>query len=131
MEGLQMLGAVLRNPGASSGASTFFVLQDVGSKPAFVSHVGGVFPVFLLDHILQVVVHLRSDAHGLPEVFGPDGEDHELLHGQLVASVRAPVDDVESLWGERQVQLQARGGRAPQQPPDAQVHGSHVGPVRL
>lgn len=75
MEGSQTLGAVLRNPGASSGASTFFVLQDVGSKPAFVSHVGGVFPVFLLDHILQVVVYLRSNAHGLPEVFGPDGED--------------------------------------------------------
>lgn len=87
----------------SPGAATFFVLQDVGGKAALISHIGGVLPVFLLDDVLQVVVNLCSDAHGLPEVFGPNRKDHKLLHGQLVASMRATIDDIESLWGERGV----------------------------
>lgn len=86
-----------QNSGRALQSLTFLILQDVGSKATFVPHVGGVFPVLLLDDVLQVVVNLGPNAHGLPEVGGADGEDHELLHGQLVASVRAPVDDVQSL----------------------------------
>lgn len=76
---------------------TFFVLQDVGGKATFISHVGGIFAVFLLDDILQVVVDLSTNAHGLFEVACSNWEDHELLHGQLVASVGTPVDDIEGL----------------------------------
>lgn len=76
---------------------TFFVLQNVGGKATLVAHVGGVFAVFLLDDVLQVVVDLSTDTHGLLEVACSNWEDHELLHGQLVASVGASIDDVEGL----------------------------------
>ena len=102
--------------GGSPGAATFFVLQDVGGKATLISHVGGILPIFLLDDILQVVVNLCSDAHGLPEVFGPNRKDHKLLHGQLVASVRATVDDIESLWGERSIAPGPEGLPAPGSP---------------
>lgn len=78
-------------------AFTFLVLQDVGCEAALVSHVGGVLAVLLLDDALQVVVDLCADAHGLLEAGGAHGQDHELLHGQLVACVGATVDDVEGL----------------------------------
>lgn len=76
---------------------TFFVLQNVRGKATFVSHVGGVFAVFLLDHVLQVVVDLSTNAHGLLEVACSNWEDHELLHGQFVSSMRTPIDNVEGL----------------------------------
>ena len=78
-------------------ALTFLILQDVGCEAALVSHIGGVLAVLLLDDVLQVVVDLGSDAHGLLEAAGAHGQDHELLHGQLVAGVGASVDDVEGL----------------------------------
>lgn len=76
---------------------TLLVLQDVGSEASFVSDVGGILAVFLLDDVLQVVVNLSADAHGLLEAAGSYRQDHELLHGQLVACMRASIDDVESL----------------------------------
>lgn len=82
---------------------TFFIFQDVGCKPAFIPHIGGVFSVFLLDDILQVMVNLCSNAHGFPKVRCTNRQDHELLHGQLVASVRTTVDDIESLGRDRGV----------------------------
>lgn len=96
-------GGRAEEPGDSSGASTFFILQDIRSKPAFIPHIGGIFPVFLLDDVLQVVVNLRTNAHGFTEVGCTNREDHELLHGQLVASVRTTVDDIESLGRDREV----------------------------
>lgn len=88
---------------------TFLVLQDVGGEASLVSHVGGVLSVLLLDDPLQVVVDLGADAHGLFEAAGPHGQDHELLHGQLVAGVGAAIDDVESLKETREVELQRDG----------------------
>lgn len=84
-------------PTATPSSLTFFVLQDVGGEATFVSHVGSVFTVFLLDDVLQVVVDLSTDAHGLFEGACSNWEDHELLHGQLVASMRTSVDNVEGL----------------------------------
>lgn len=87
-------------PSIASTTLTFLVLQNVGGKAALVPDVGGVFAVLLLDDVLQVVVDLGTNAHGLLEAARSHGEDHELLHGQLVACVGAAVDDVESLTRE-------------------------------
>ena len=46
------------------------------------------------------MVGLGSHLHGLVEVDGSDGKDHELLEGEGVAGVRATVDDVEAGAGE-------------------------------
>lgn len=50
------------------------------------------------------MVGLGSDPHGLSEGFGAGREDHKLLESELVASVRATVDNVEgrdgkNVWG--------------------------------
>ncbi|KAL0603739.1 hypothetical protein AAY473_025736 [Plecturocebus cupreus] len=75
------------------------LVQDVGSKHTFIPHVGGIFPVFLLNDILQDVVNLCSNARGFPEVCGTHWEDHELPHGQLVASMGTTIDDTEhQVW---------------------------------
>lgn len=85
---------------------TFLVLQDVWSKAPFITHIGGILTIFLLDDIFEVVVDLGSDAHGLFEGACPNRQDHELLHGKLVARMRASVDHIEGLVkvrGERGV----------------------------
>lgn len=76
---------------------TFFVLKDVGGEATFITHIGGIFAILLLDDILQVVIDLSTNAHGFFEVAGTNGQDHELLHGQLVAGVGTAVDNVEGL----------------------------------
>lgn len=81
---------------------TFLVLQDVGGEASLVSYISGVLAIFLLNDILQVVVDLGTNAHGLLEAAGSHRQDHELLHGQLVACMGAAVDDVESLKGSRE-----------------------------
>lgn len=86
---------------------TFLVLQDVGGKASLISYIGGVLAVFLFDDILQVVVHLSTNTHGLLEAAGSHRQDHELLHGELVACMGSAVDDVESLKGSRQDPLSA------------------------
>lgn len=78
---------------------TFLVLQYVGGKATLIPYIGGIFAIFLLDDILQVVVDLGTNTHGLLEAARPHGEDHELLHGQLVAGMGASIDDIESLRG--------------------------------
>ncbi|TNN84348.1 hypothetical protein EYF80_005341 [Liparis tanakae] len=60
---------------------------DVWSKAAFITHVGGVLTVFLLDDIFEIVVDLGSNAHGFFECARANGQDHELLHGELVACI--------------------------------------------
>lgn len=76
---------------------TFFVLQDVWSKATFVTHVGCILTIFLLDYTFEIVVDLGPDAHGIFEAICTHWQDHELLHCQLVASMRAAVDDIEGL----------------------------------
>jgi hypothetical protein len=48
-----------------------------------------------LDDIFQVMVHLATHFHRFGETVSASGQDHKLLHGQLVAGVTASVDDVE------------------------------------
>lgn len=106
-------------PGCS--ALTLIVLQDVGCKATLVAHIGGILPILGLDDPLEVVVDLGANAHGFLERAGSHRQDHELLHGQLVSSMRAPVDHIEGLrhrsWcselggigvtGEREVEVEA------------------------
>mmetsp|Transcript_11880 Transcript_11880/g.49771 ORF Transcript_11880/g.49771 Transcript_11880/m.49771 type:complete len:561 (+) Transcript_11880:77-1759(+) len=79
------------------------VLLDVGREAALVADVARVLAVLGLDHGLQVVVHLGAHAHRLGKRGRADGEDHELLHGELVARVRAAVDHVERGHGEHEL----------------------------
>ena len=76
---------------------TFIVLQDVGCKATLITHIGGVLPILGFDDPLEVVVDLGPNAHGFPEGAGSHRQDHELLHGQLVSSMGAPIDHVEGL----------------------------------
>lgn len=62
--------------------------------------VAGVLAILVLDDGLEVVVDLGPDLHGLLEGGGADGRDHELLHRQVVARVRAAVDDVKRRHGQ-------------------------------
>mmetsp|Transcript_20625 Transcript_20625/g.55189 ORF Transcript_20625/g.55189 Transcript_20625/m.55189 type:complete len:263 (+) Transcript_20625:207-995(+) len=70
-------------------------LRHVGREAALVADVAGILAILLLDHGLQVMVDLGPDDHRLLEGLGADGEDHELLASQPVASVAAAVDNVE------------------------------------
>ena len=51
--------------------------------------------VFGKDDLLQGVVSLGPDLHGLREGGGSDREQHELLKSELVSSMGTAVDDVE------------------------------------
>lgn len=81
----------------SSDERTLVVLKDVGSKATLISYVGGVFAIFALNDTLQVVVDLCAYTHGFPEVLRSHGQDHKLLHGKLVTSMRASINDIEGL----------------------------------
>ena len=52
------------------------------------------------DDLLESVVGLSTDLHGLGEGGSASGEEHELLERELVAGVGATVDDVEAGRGE-------------------------------
>lgn len=43
----------------------------------------------------EEATHLSTCAHGLREAGHPHGQNHKLLHGQAIASMRASIDDVE------------------------------------
>ena len=47
-----------------------------------------------------MVIHFCTNLECVPERGGANGEDHALLHGQLVASMDAAIDDVESMDGQ-------------------------------
>lgn len=82
-------------------ALTFTVFQDVGGKASLVTHIGSILAVFLLDDTLEVVIDFSPNAHGITETFSSHRQDHELLHGQLVACMGASVDHIESLEERR------------------------------
>lgn len=69
---------------------------DIGGESSLVSDVGRVDSVLLLDDVLESVVSLGTHLHGLVEVLGSGGEEHEFLEGKGVTGVRSSVDDVES-----------------------------------
>lgn len=77
---------------------TFFVFQNIWSKAPFITYISGILTVFALDDIFEIMVHLCSDAHGLPEGVCTDGQDHKLLHSKLVSSMWATIDHIECLW---------------------------------
>merc|ERR1712032_813346 len=72
------------------------VVLEVWGEATLVTDGSGVEPVLLVDQLLEVVVQLTAHPHSLREAGGASGEDHELLHGKLVAGVAATVDDVEA-----------------------------------
>merc|ERR1719239_644247 len=72
------------------------VVLEVGGEATLVTDGSGVEPVLLVDQLLEVVIQLAPHPHSLGEAGGASGEDHELLHGKLVAGVAATVDDVEA-----------------------------------
>mmetsp|Transcript_36 Transcript_36/g.84 ORF Transcript_36/g.84 Transcript_36/m.84 type:complete len:302 (-) Transcript_36:653-1558(-) len=71
------------------------VLLDVRREPPLVPHIARVLPVLLFDDGLEVVVHLRPHAHRLRKRRRADGQNHELLHRQLVPRVRPAIDDIK------------------------------------
>lgn len=74
--------------------------RDVRSEATLVTDVDGVNAVLLDDDLLEDVVGLGTDLHGLSESGSASGKEHELLEGKSVSSVRAAVDDVERGAGE-------------------------------
>mmetsp|Transcript_2860 Transcript_2860/g.6076 ORF Transcript_2860/g.6076 Transcript_2860/m.6076 type:complete len:337 (+) Transcript_2860:473-1483(+) len=74
---------------------TLLVGEDVGREAALIADIARVLAVLLLDHALEVVIHLGAHLHRLGEVLRTDGQDHELLHRQLITSMAATVDHVE------------------------------------
>merc|ERR1711970_307621 len=89
----------------------------LGAKPPSSPTAVASRPKLGLDDGLEVVVGLAAHSHGLSEGAGAGGEDHELLHSQLVASMGATVDDVEGR--DRQDNL-----RATSQTADVLVEGN-------
>mmetsp|Transcript_13132 Transcript_13132/g.55007 ORF Transcript_13132/g.55007 Transcript_13132/m.55007 type:complete len:343 (+) Transcript_13132:888-1916(+) len=89
--------------GLDKQVESFLVGEDGRREATLVAHVDGVLAVLRLDHLLEVVVHLAAHAHGLSERRGAHRQHHELLHGQLVASVRAAVDHVERGHGQHEL----------------------------
>ena len=71
------------------------LLQPRGS-----THVRTIDAVLGADDLLEGVVSLGTNLHGLREASGASGEEHELLERELVAGVGATVDDVEAGSGE-------------------------------
>lgn len=71
-----------------------------GSEPTFISHVGCIEPIFLLDDFHQVVIYFCADLHCMGEVAGSCGKYHDLLEGHAIAPVFATVDDVEGRSGK-------------------------------
>ena len=76
---------------------TFTVLLYVWGKPALVSHICSILAVLLLDHVPQSLVELGPDTQSITERLGPYRKNHELLHGQSVPSMGAPVDHIKCL----------------------------------
>ena len=70
--------------------------ENVGSESTLVTDVGGVLAELLLGQRLEVVVRFGTHSHRFGERSGAVGEEHELLHGELVASMGTAVDDVEN-----------------------------------
>lgn len=64
--------------------------------------------VFSTDDFLQRVIGLSTNLEGISERIGASGEQHELLESELVASMRAAVDDVKRGSGKNERRLNTR-----------------------
>ena len=49
--------------------------------------VASILTILCFDNGLEVVIYFTAHAHGFRERLGSDWQDHELLHGEFVASV--------------------------------------------
>lgn len=56
--------------------------------------------MLFFDDFHQVLINFGSNFDGMGEATGSSWEDHELLHGQPIASVLASVDHIEGGAGE-------------------------------
>mmetsp|Transcript_39290 Transcript_39290/g.86371 ORF Transcript_39290/g.86371 Transcript_39290/m.86371 type:complete len:249 (+) Transcript_39290:676-1422(+) len=92
---LNLAGVARHLDGLNDEVETLLVLEDVRGEAALVAHVARVLAVLLGDNLLQVVVDLRAHLHRLLEGGRANRQDHELLHGELVAGVAAAVNNVE------------------------------------
>merc|ERR1719468_704040 len=79
------------------------VVLEVGREASLVAHGGSIEAVLGLDGGLEVVVRLGAHLHGLGEAGSASGQNHELLHGQLVSGMRATVDDVQGRNGHNDI----------------------------
>lgn len=77
-----------------------FVFQNIRCNSARITHI---LPVLLRGDLLQVVVSLCSNVRSFPETRCLYRKNQELLHGQLVASLRTAIDHIESWDWQRQV----------------------------
>ena len=114
---MHFLTFIARNlDGLNKELKSLPVVLEVGGEATLVTDGGGVQAVLLVDQLLEVVVQLAAHPHRLGEAAGASGQNHELLeemsstglvqpimlwlsynlHGELVASVAAAVDDVEA-----------------------------------
>lgn len=97
---LYLAGVASLSDGIGDQDESLLVGLNVGGEATLISHSGSIQTELSLDDVLQVMVHLGAHLHGLSEAGGTSGQDHELLHGQFVASMAATVNDIES--GHRQ-----------------------------
>jgi len=107
---LDLAGVASLGDGFRDEKESVLVVEDIRGETTFIPHRGGVQTKLGLDDSFEVVVDLCAHAHGFSEGGGTSGEDHELLHGQLVASVGSTVDDVESRHRQDHVGAASQGG---------------------
>lgn len=97
---LDLAGVASLGDGVADQAQGLLVRLNVGGEATLIAHSGGIQTELGLDNVLQMMVHLGAHLHGLGKAGGTGGQDHELLHGQLVAGVAAAVDHVEGGHGQ-------------------------------
>ena len=127
---MNFLTFIARNlDGLNKKLKSLPVVLEVGGEATLVTDGGGVQAVLLVDQLLEVVVQLAAHPHRLGEAGGAGWENHELLeeisstgfiqtimlelmtnlHGELVASVAATVDDVEARnWHQHILHLEEK-----------------------
>ena len=88
-------------------------VHNLQTQLTFISNVAGILTVFLLYDGLQMMINLRPHLHGFLEVLRPYGQDHELLHGQLIPGVASAVDDVERRNRKDDVVISGQLGNVP------------------
>lgn len=69
----------------------------------FTTYILGVFPVFLLNDVLQVVANVCSNVHGFLKTGHTHREDPEPLPEGFVANMKTTVDHTESQKGAGQL----------------------------
>merc|ERR1712106_1081023 len=74
----------------------FSIVLEVRSKSTLISNSSSIKTILLLDKSLKMMVQLGAHPHGLGEAGGSKRQHHELLHGQLVASMGSSIDNIKA-----------------------------------